>query len=101
MASSPGLTGDSVSVTVNPDPGISLFSLPALVGAELQSGIYTARLAESNHGGTTVRITSSNPALLLVSPNASTVGTASVDIPLANGMTRPTTFTGLRARAGR
>ena len=102
VASSPGLTGDSVSVTVNPDPGISLFSLPGLVGAGLQSGTYTARLAESNHGGTTVRITSSNPALLLVSPNATTGGTASVDIPVANGSTDATYYIhGVEGRAGR
>jgi uncharacterized repeat protein (TIGR01451 family) len=85
VASSPGLTGDNVSVTVNPDPGITLFSLPALVGAGLMEGQYTARLGEANHGGVTVRIASSDPGVLLVSRNATTAGTAFVDVPLANG----------------
>ena len=48
---------------------------------------HTARLGESNHGGVTVRITSSNPDVLLVSRNATTAGTAFVDIPVANGST--------------
>jgi uncharacterized repeat protein (TIGR01451 family) len=87
VASSPGLTSDSLSVTVNPDPGIALFSLPTTVGAGLMDGTYTARLAEPNHGGVTMRITSSDPAVLLVSRNATTIGTAFIDIPVANGST--------------
>ena len=75
-----------VDVTVSA-PAITLFSLPGLVGAGLMSGALTARLGATAHGGVTVRITSSNPALLLVSRNATTVGTASVDIPVANGST--------------
>ena len=35
----------------------------------------------------TVRITSSNPDVLLVSPNTTTAGTPFVDIPVANGST--------------
>ncbi len=80
-----------VDVTVSA-PAISLFSLPGLVGAGLMSGTYTARLGATAHGGVTVRITSSNPALLLVSRNATTVGTASVDIPVANGSTDATYY---------
>ena len=45
----------------------------------------TARLGVGTHGGVTVRITSSNPDLLLVSPNATTVGSAFIDVPVANG----------------
>ena len=63
----------TVDVTVT-QPAISLFSVPGLVGAGLMSGTYTARLGASAHGGVTIRITSSNPALVLVSPNASTAG---------------------------
>ena len=40
----------------------------------------------------TVRITSSNPALLLVSRAATTVGTASVDIPVASGGSTDATY---------
>ena len=92
VASSPGLTSDNISVTVNPDPGITLFSLPALVGAGLMEGTYTARLAESNHGGVTVRITSSDPNVLLVSRNATTAGAAFVDVPVANAQTDATYY---------
>ncbi len=90
-----------VNVTVSA-PAMTLFSLPGLVGAGLMSGTYTARLGATAHGGVTVRITSSNPAVLLVSRNASTVGTASSTFrwPTA-APTRPTTFTGSRGRAGR
>jgi antitoxin (DNA-binding transcriptional repressor) of toxin-antitoxin stability system len=47
-----------------------------------------ATLGASNHGGVTVRIASSNPAVALVSPNASTVGTAFFDAVVANGSTQ-------------
>ena len=91
-ATAPGFrTATPVNVTVSA-PAMTLFSLPALVGAGLQSGGYTARLGATAHGGVTVRITSSNPAVLLVSPNATTVGTASVDIPVANGSTDATYY---------
>ena len=82
-----GLTSDNISVTVNPNPGITLLSVPALVGAGLMAGGGTARLGESNHGGVTVRITSSNPELLLVSRTPTTAAAAFVDVPVANGST--------------
>ena len=86
-ANATGLTSDNISVTVNPNPGISLLSVPALVGAGLMAGGGTARLAESNHGGVTVRITSSNPERLLVSRTPTTEVGAFVDVPVANGGT--------------
>ena len=86
-ATATGLTGDNISVTVNPNPGITLLSVPALVGAGLMAGGGTARLGESNHGGVTVRITSSNPELLLVSRTPTTAAGAFVDVPVANGST--------------
>ena len=52
----------------------------------------TVRLGASAHGGITVRITSTNPSLLLVSPNATTVGAAFIDVPVANGSTDATYF---------
>ena len=44
-------------------------------------------LEASNHGGVTLRITSSNAAVALVAPNATTAGTAFIDVPVANGTT--------------
>jgi hypothetical protein len=86
-ATAPGFRASpSTNVTVTA-PGITLFSLPALVGGGLMNGIYTARLGATAHGGVSVRITSSNPAVLLVSRDATTAGTAFVDIPVANGST--------------
>ncbi len=82
-----GLTADSITVTINPTPAISLLSLPARVGAGLQDGTYTARLATSSHGGVTVRIESTDPSRVLVAPNASTPGTAFIDVTVANGST--------------
>ena len=86
-ANATGLTSDNISVTVNPNPGITLLSVPALVGAGLMAGGGTARLAESNHGGVTVRITSSHPELLLVSRTPTSAAAAFVDVPVANGST--------------
>ena len=51
------------------------------------TGGFAARLGATAHGGVTVRITSSNPDVLLVSPNTTTAGTPFVDIPVANGST--------------
>ena len=50
------------------------------------------RLGASAHGGISVRITSTNPSLLLVSPNATTVGAAFIDVSVANGSTDATYF---------
>ena len=91
----------TVDVTVT-QPAISLFSLPGLVGAGLQSGTYTARLGATAHGGVTVRITSSNPALLLVSRDASTVGTTWSTSRWPTAAPTATYYiTGSRGRAGR
>jgi len=89
-ATAPGfLAAPGVTVTVTA-PGMSFASLPAQVAAGLQSGLATARLGVSSHGGVTVRITSTNPDLVLVSPNASTVGSAFIDVAVANGATDAT-----------
>ena len=63
-------------------------SIPAItnVGSGLMLGA-SASLGASEHGGVTVHVESSNPAAVLVSPNALTVGTASIDLNLANGAT--------------
>ena len=75
-----------MTVTVGA-PGMTLLNLPGLVGGGLMTGGFAARLGATAHGGVTVRITSSNPNVLLVSPNTTTAGTPFVDIPVANGST--------------
>jgi antitoxin (DNA-binding transcriptional repressor) of toxin-antitoxin stability system len=85
-ATAPGViatTAASTQVTVSA-PGITLNSNDATIGAGLQSGSWQATLGGSNHGGVTVRIASSNPAVALVSPNATTPGTAFIDVPVAD-----------------
>jgi hypothetical protein len=67
--------------------GITLSGMEA-VGSGLMGTANTATLGASNHGGVTVRIASSNPTVALVSPNASTVGTAFFDAAVANGSTQ-------------
>lgn len=87
--SAPGFTpfpaaGNVVTVT----PGSLVFlSSPTRVGSGLQDGGFTARLSGSSHGGTTIRITSADPTRLRVSPNAATLGSAFIDVAVANGST--------------
>ncbi len=62
--------------------------LPRTVGAGLlEQTSLRATLGASNHGGVTVRITSSNPTVVLVSPDTTTPGTASIDVVVPNGQT--------------
>ena len=87
QGTAPGFTAtDAASqpVTVTAS-GITLFSLPATVGSGLQYGFFSGQLLGSEHGGVTVHLESSNPALMRLSVNATTAGTPSIDIPLANG----------------
>ena len=87
-ASIPGFiatAATSVNVTVS-GPGIQLLSLPTTVGAGLQDG-YTARLGATQHGGVTMRIESANPAAVRVAPNATTPGTAFIDVFIPNTQT--------------
>jgi hypothetical protein len=70
-----------VSVTA---PGISVGA--RAVGAGLQEST-SFGLGASDHGGVTVTVASSDPATLLVSPDASTPGTASFNLNVANGST--------------
>ena len=81
----------AVAVTVDA-PGIALFSLPVTVGAGLMEGAYTARLGATSHGGVTIRITSSNPDVVVVSRNSTIAGTAFVDLPVVNGQTDGTYY---------
>ena len=79
-----GVTGDSVTMTVNPAPPITLPTFS--VGGGLQTGNLNGSLGDSNHGGVTVHLVSSDPARVLLAANPSSVGSASIDIPVANGV---------------
>jgi hypothetical protein len=73
--------------------------VPATVGAGLQQG--TSLFLVSGHPGATVTITSSDPSLLLVSPNGSTAGAASIDIVVAPNNPNVTFFVqGIEGRTG-
>lgn len=64
-------------------------SMPALsqVGAGLQIGSYTVTLSTGQHGGVTVHVATSDPALARVSNALATPGVASFDVFLPNGST--------------
>jgi hypothetical protein len=83
-ASASAASANTVTVNIN-GQGISLLTTSITVGAGLQDGSYTARLAVSTHGGTTVRIQSSDPTRVLIAPNSSTPGAPYIDVPVANG----------------
>ena len=87
-ASIPGLISTmaaSANVSVT-QPTITLAAI-SNVGSGLQGGANTVTLSASEHGGVTVHVESADPSVALVSPNASTAGTASIDVVLANGFT--------------
>lgn len=75
-------TSNATQGTTVTAPGMTMSN--STVGAGLQRS-QSISLGASNHGGVTVRITSADPARLLVSPDANTVGSAFIDIPVLNG----------------
>jgi hypothetical protein len=82
--SAPDITGAQITVTVNPVPGMTLSATNT--GAGLQRAV-SGFLGASNHGGTTVTLTSSNPDVVLLAPSASTPGAASIQLPILSGNT--------------
>jgi hypothetical protein len=96
VASSGTLTGDAISVTVNPSPGVTLQGFPARVGAGLETNFnqdgfggveLAAVLGEAQHGGVAVHLTSSNPDQLLLSATAADAASPSIDVFVPNGQT--------------
>ncbi|HKS06387.1 MAG TPA: Ig-like domain-containing protein [Gemmatimonadaceae bacterium] len=85
-ATIPGfLSTTNASRTVNvTSPTMSMS--PTTVGGGLMRGS-SGSLSDGNHGGITVRVTSSNPAIALLAPNTTTAATAFIDIPVPNGQT--------------
>jgi hypothetical protein len=86
------IDSDTIQATVNPAPGIAQSHLPTTVGAGLQRGPLTVSVGSSQHSGVTLRLRSSNPAVLRVAPNATTAGTEFIDVPLAAGVTSTTYY---------
>jgi hypothetical protein len=82
------ILSDSVPISVAPTPPITLFQNSAQIGSGLEDS-YSGQLGASNHGGATVTITSSDPTVALVSPNASTAGspTGQITVNVLNGQT--------------
>jgi hypothetical protein len=73
---------DTVTITVDPSPPISLVVAPVAGGLQIQR---SASLAVENHGGVTVRFESSDPALMLVAPDTVTPGAAFLDVVVPDG----------------
>jgi hypothetical protein len=84
VAESPAIQPDSIPITVNPPPGISVSNLT--LGAGLQQYTYTY-LGAANHGGVNVVIKSQDPAIALVAAEANLAGADSVVKFLPNGQT--------------
>jgi len=78
----PGFTIDSVNAFVAVQPGISIGTVN--VGSGLQRFI-GGSLGASNHGGTTVQITSPDTNIVRLSFTDSTPGTATINIPVPVG----------------
>ncbi|UCH83657.1 MAG: T9SS type A sorting domain-containing protein, partial [Candidatus Latescibacterota bacterium] len=79
--------GDATQVVNITNHNIGFLGVPAAVGAGLQSGIVTARLGETEHGGVGVHIASGDTAIALVSSAPDAAGTPSVNISVLNGQT--------------
>ncbi|MBX3173883.1 MAG: hypothetical protein KF709_05690 [Gemmatimonadaceae bacterium] len=80
-----GFTPDSATVNTAATPVANLLTT-FNIGSGLQRGS-TLTLGASNHGGTTVRIQSADPAVALVSPDVDIPGTEFIDLPVAVGAT--------------
>ncbi len=85
VASGPaGFAIDSVNVNMQPQPAVNIN--PSYLGSGLQRA-FGGTLGAGNHGGTTVRVTSTNPSLFTLALTDSTPGAAFVDVPLNAGST--------------
>jgi hypothetical protein len=77
------VNGGTRNITVS-SPGINVSNVT--VGSGLQQS-WSGSLGAPNHGGVTVTLSSSNPTVAVLAPDASTPGTASIDIPVTDGFT--------------
>uniref|UniRef100_UPI0025DCB44F hypothetical protein n=1 Tax=uncultured Thiohalocapsa sp. TaxID=768990 RepID=UPI0025DCB44F len=85
--SAPGFVplSQTVSVSVS-SPTIAVGGLAARIGAALQDAA-SFSLSGGNHGGVTVRVTSSDPGKALIAPDTSTPGSAFIDVTVPDGQT--------------
>ena len=84
-ASAANITSDQVTATVNPTPTITLFT-PGQGTSRLGNGLQDAasgQLQVATPVATTVRVSSGDPAVLLIAPDATTPGSPFIDIPMA------------------
>ncbi|HXI20903.1 MAG TPA: Ig-like domain-containing protein, partial [Gemmatimonadales bacterium] len=82
--SATNLQPDSINVTVQPVPKVTVQGNYPQVGSALEeSGIVV--LQATNHGGTTVTVTSSDPTVMLLSTSASAAGSGSISVPVLPG----------------
>ena len=77
-------TPDTVLIRAAEAPPITLTT--SAVGGGLQTGNLNGLLGDANHGGVTVRLVSSDPNRVVLAANALSAGSASIDIPVANGL---------------
>jgi len=85
------ILADSINVTVNPTPPITLSPFFSQVGAALQEGL-SVSLGASNHGGTTLTVRSETPAVGLIAPSTTGAGVDSVQVFIPNGNTSTTLY---------
>ncbi len=87
-ASAPNIVADTVPVTVNPTPALTLSPTVATVGAGLQEFCCQVFLgAPAPAGGVQVQVQSSNAGTVLLAPDVATVGTSTLTLSLAAGST--------------
>jgi hypothetical protein len=81
FAQATNLQTDSITVTVNPIPTITVGAVTVGSGLQVNTSF---TLGAANHGGVSVQLTSSDPGVLLA-PDATTAGQNQITVPVANG----------------
>ena len=98
-ASTPGRTDYPATITVT--QATSSFSVTSTVAAGLSRDGILFLGAASPAGGTVVTLTSSDPTRLVLAPNSTTVGIASIDITIPAGSSyQYFTYAAMEARGG-
>jgi hypothetical protein len=94
-----GVTGDVVDVNVGAAPTLSLAA--TRVGAGLQTSVTLNLGAPAPAGGLTVTLASADPAVLRVSDDAATAGSATTSFTIAAGQTSHTVYLhGMEGKSG-
>lgn len=92
-ASAPNIVADTVPVTVNPTPALTLSPTVATVGAGLQELCCQVFLrAPAPAGGVQVQVQSSDAGTVLLAPDGATVGTSTMTLTIAAGNSASTFF---------